>query len=463
MPCCNASSARPSSTRRSSASGQVLRDFNSHDQWHDVVDQSRIEGGERSDQVGCVRSFTPEGRQPHPRAAAHARRTANTSSTYCIVEATVPLQRYVATVTLKPVTDGDRTFWHWESTFATPPGMERELRDDGRAGRLRGRLREPAPAPARAAGTLRAHGTAAPDARGRAAARRASVRVRRYGGADLLHARGRRSAGPPGPGEVRIRAARDRRQLHRRLPAPRLGAGHAAAARRAGHGGRRQRARRRRRRQRPAARRPRRLPGPGPGAYCERAHRAGRPGRAAAARRSRTTYRRRAAAQGHHRRLPAARPRPRAAAARGCWCMRRPAASACCCAPGRAGWARPCIGTVSSDEKARIAREHGCEHVDRHARLPLRRRGAAPGRRCRRDRRRPGRRRARREPAALALRGHWISLGQASGPLRRSRPTAAAASRPRFSRPVVFDYVADPRAAAPNARSACGMRWPTAR
>ncbi len=41
----------------------------------------------------------------------------------------MPLQRYVATVTLKPVTDGDRTFWHWESTFATPPGRERELRE----------------------------------------------------------------------------------------------------------------------------------------------------------------------------------------------------------------------------------------------------------------------------------------------------------------------------------------------
>ena len=35
----------------------VLRDFNSHDRWHDVVAESRIEGGERSDQVGCVRSF----------------------------------------------------------------------------------------------------------------------------------------------------------------------------------------------------------------------------------------------------------------------------------------------------------------------------------------------------------------------------------------------------------------------
>ena len=36
----------------------VLRDFNSHDQWHAVVDTSHIEGQERSDQVGCVRAFT---------------------------------------------------------------------------------------------------------------------------------------------------------------------------------------------------------------------------------------------------------------------------------------------------------------------------------------------------------------------------------------------------------------------
>ena len=35
------------------------------------------------------------------------------------------------------------------------------------------------------------------------------------------------------------------------------------------------------------------------------------------------------------------------------------------------------IGTVSSEEKARVAREYGCEHVDRDARLPLRRRRAA--------------------------------------------------------------------------------------
>ena len=104
----------------------VLRDFNSHDQWHGVVAESRIEGDERSDQVGCVRSFTlQDGNRIREQLLTLS--DSEYKSTYCIVEATLPLERYVATVTLKPVTDGDRTFWHWESTFATPPGQEREL------------------------------------------------------------------------------------------------------------------------------------------------------------------------------------------------------------------------------------------------------------------------------------------------------------------------------------------------
>ena len=37
---------------------EVLRDFNSHTAWHPVVAESEIEGGEPSDQVGCVRRFT---------------------------------------------------------------------------------------------------------------------------------------------------------------------------------------------------------------------------------------------------------------------------------------------------------------------------------------------------------------------------------------------------------------------
>jgi len=106
----------------------VLRDFNSHDRWHGAIAESRIEGDERSDQVGCVRSFAlKDGNRIREQLLTLS--DSDHRSTYCIVEATVPLERYVATVTLKPVTDGNRTFWHWESTFATPPGQERALRD----------------------------------------------------------------------------------------------------------------------------------------------------------------------------------------------------------------------------------------------------------------------------------------------------------------------------------------------
>ena len=104
----------------------VLRDFNSHGRWHDVVAESRIEGDERSDQVGCVRSFTlNDGNRIREQLIALS--DSEHRSTYCIVEATVPLQRYVATVTLKPVTDGDRTFWEWRCSFSTRRGEEEEM------------------------------------------------------------------------------------------------------------------------------------------------------------------------------------------------------------------------------------------------------------------------------------------------------------------------------------------------
>ena len=44
--CCRRSSAPPSSTRRSSASGRCCATSTATTSWHDVVDESRIEGGE---------------------------------------------------------------------------------------------------------------------------------------------------------------------------------------------------------------------------------------------------------------------------------------------------------------------------------------------------------------------------------------------------------------------------------
>jgi len=104
----------------------VLRDFNSHSAWHPAVGDSRIERNEAADQVGCVRNFFLKDGN-HIREQLLALSDRDYISTYRILDATLPMRNYVATVQLKKVTDGDRTFWHWESTFDVPKGREREF------------------------------------------------------------------------------------------------------------------------------------------------------------------------------------------------------------------------------------------------------------------------------------------------------------------------------------------------
>lgn len=104
----------------------VIRDFNGHDQWHPVVADSHIERGQTPDRVGCVRRF-------HLTDGAELREQLITLSdadmaySYCLLDTEVPLFNYVAHVRLAPVTDGDMTFWHWESRFDTRAGEERTM------------------------------------------------------------------------------------------------------------------------------------------------------------------------------------------------------------------------------------------------------------------------------------------------------------------------------------------------
>ena len=49
------------------------------------------------------------------------------SFSYCLLDTPIPLFNYVAHVRLLPVTDGDRTFWQWESRFTTRLGDEKRL------------------------------------------------------------------------------------------------------------------------------------------------------------------------------------------------------------------------------------------------------------------------------------------------------------------------------------------------
>ncbi len=415
----------------------VLRDFNSHDQWHDVVDQSRIERGERSDQVGCVRSFSLKNGE-RIREQLLTLDDREFKSTYCIVESTVPLQRYVATVTLKPVTDGNRTFWHWESSFDTPPGRERELREMVASGVYEAGFANLRQHLARGTDQRPAGGLPMPTALPVPARR---VVQQRYGGPEVLQGESVEVAAP-GPGEVRIRQRAigvnyfdvylRKGWIPSMLALPGtpgqegvgtvidVGPGVSSV-----------------------------LPGdrvaylgPVPGAYCS------------------------------VRCVPAA------------WVLRLPAtvdddvAAALLLKgltadmllhdlgrvrPGTrlllhaaaggvgllvASWARrlgaTVIGTTSSEDKARLARDHGCQHVivtreHRFADEVQRLCGGA-------DVIVDGLGDAAREQnfAALAPCGHWISLGQASGALPPIDPDLLVQKSATFSRPVIFAYLSSP-------------------
>ena len=106
---------------------EVVRDFNGHDRWHPAVADSQMERGAPTDRVGGVRRFHLEG-GAELREQLLALDDAEMTMSYCLLDTPVPLFNYVAHCRLLPVTDGDMTFWHWESRFDTPPGRENELK-----------------------------------------------------------------------------------------------------------------------------------------------------------------------------------------------------------------------------------------------------------------------------------------------------------------------------------------------
>lgn len=179
---------------------EILRDFNGHDRWHPAVARSALEDGRRTDQVGCVRNFVLAGGEKL-REQLLTLSDKDHSFRYAIVESEVPLANYVADVTLKPVTDGNRTFWSWSSRFETPRAREQELAQLVAEGvyeagfqAIRERLERPSITPApRAAAT----------ASGSNIDGMAMV-IDRHGGPEELHA-APCVAPPPGPGQVRLR------------------------------------------------------------------------------------------------------------------------------------------------------------------------------------------------------------------------------------------------------------------
>ncbi len=104
----------------------ILRDFNGHDRWHPAVSESHVERRRGADEVGCIRNFRLEDGS-ELREQLLTLSDLEQSFSYCLLDTPVPLFNYVAHVRLAPVTDGDMTFWEWESRFDTPQGQEESL------------------------------------------------------------------------------------------------------------------------------------------------------------------------------------------------------------------------------------------------------------------------------------------------------------------------------------------------
>jgi len=103
-----------------------IRDFNGLPSWHPAIAESRIEGREPADKVGCVRNFTlKDGGRIRERLLALS--DFDFSCTNAILESPMGVENYVATLKLTPITDGNRCFAEWTAEFDCAPEREKEL------------------------------------------------------------------------------------------------------------------------------------------------------------------------------------------------------------------------------------------------------------------------------------------------------------------------------------------------
>lgn len=96
-----------------------IRDFNGLPSWHPRMVESRIEDGLPSDKPGCVRNFKVVS------GATIREKLLDLSDdgflvSYAIIETPQPISNHSATLQLRRVTDGDRTYAEWTANFDAP-------------------------------------------------------------------------------------------------------------------------------------------------------------------------------------------------------------------------------------------------------------------------------------------------------------------------------------------------------
>jgi hypothetical protein len=98
-----------------------IRSFNGLPGWHPRMVESRIEGDKPETEIGCIRNFkVVSGATIREKLLAFS--DSDHLVSYSIIETPQPISNHKATLQLRTVTDGNRTFAEWTATFDTPPG-----------------------------------------------------------------------------------------------------------------------------------------------------------------------------------------------------------------------------------------------------------------------------------------------------------------------------------------------------
>ncbi len=98
----------------------AIRDFGALASWHPAIASSTIENGQDADVVGCVRSLVlKDGSQMRERLLMLDDSLYHFA--YSFETPAFPVENYVSTFELIPVTNGNVTFARWSATFEERP------------------------------------------------------------------------------------------------------------------------------------------------------------------------------------------------------------------------------------------------------------------------------------------------------------------------------------------------------
>ena len=106
-----------------------VRDFNGLPNWHPRFSRSHIEDGLPSDQIGCIRNFDIADGGGTIREQLLELSDIDFSFRYCILDSPLPVENYLAQLTLYPVTADNSTVGIWTAEFDVTNGDEASVVD----------------------------------------------------------------------------------------------------------------------------------------------------------------------------------------------------------------------------------------------------------------------------------------------------------------------------------------------